>query len=542
MSKSRVVGLIVDRGEEQLSMPCTTSEQVRAGSVRLTMGRLGKLLALSGSFVVFGVWPVPLFAMTSFSEGDEPVGGEMAPLGAAKVANSPGRLGCWEHGMMPVTHYEFRSKDTAAFNEALKAFAAIQVPMSLWRPSLAGEGGSFECDEAHRLTLVLHDGPEYLPEFMLRGETVKEKRQLDWRFSVSTPINWHLRFNQPTRSPLGDWRYFHKPPPPPQIDAYIGGGGRIIWKDVQVPANIRVIDQRAEAAPVQPVGGGLVRGTVYSMLTGQPISGAAIILVRIAETDKQAESATPQEAGRAKTDSRGFAELSAIPAGRYSIVVRADKCAARTPGEYTNKGNSYHEFAVELLNESSVKGCVTDTEGHPLPGIPVAANDTLAVDGMPYTSPDAQPVMTDEKGCFVIRSLPWQGFTAIHCNVPGLHQTPSIVELYRIPSEELKFVMTGTGTVRGKVTEHDGKAPAGEVHVHIQKPGRNLVGTWGGSMKCQADGRFEFQGVPPGEYLVSADALLPMEGKAADAKSVTVKAGETAEVEITKAASGKSAQ
>ena len=191
---------------------------------------------------------------------------------------------------------------------------------------------------------------------------------------------------------------------------------------------------------------------------------------------------------------------------------------------------------MELLNQASVKGCVTDTEGHLLPGIPVTARDTLAVDGMPYTSPEAPPVKTDEKGCVEIRSLPWHGFTAIRCGAPGLHQTPSIVELYKVPSEDLKFVMTGTGTVRGKVTERDGKPPAGEVHVHILKPEGNRVGTWGGSMKCQADGRFEFHGVPPGESLVSADPLFPMEGKAADAKPVTVRVGETAEVEITKAA------
>ena len=124
---------------------------------------------------------------------------------------------------------------------------------------------------------MLHDGPEYLPEFLLRKETAKEKRQVDWRFSVSAPVGWHARFNHPTRASLGilgDGAYAHKPPPPPQIDAYIGGGGRIVWQDVKVPANIRVLDQRAAAAPVQPGGGGLVRGTVYSMLTGRPTTNS----------------------------------------------------------------------------------------------------------------------------------------------------------------------------------------------------------------------------------------------------------------------------
>jgi hypothetical protein len=42
----------------------------------------------------------PLFgsAMTEFGEGGNPVGGEMWPLGADKVANCPGRmgLGTWD--------------------------------------------------------------------------------------------------------------------------------------------------------------------------------------------------------------------------------------------------------------------------------------------------------------------------------------------------------------------------------------------------------------------------------------------------------------
>jgi hypothetical protein len=429
--------------------------------------------------------------------------------------------------MMPVTHFEFRCKDTADFNESLKTFARIQVPMSKWRPDNSPEGGSFEMDDAHRLTLIVRDGPEYLPSFMLQKVKEKEKRMLDWRFSVASPINWNIRFSDPKTPPYFNSDDFHKPCPPPRIEVFIGAGGAIVWNDVKVPANVRVIDQRAEAAPVKSANGGLVRGTIYSMITGKPIANAEIVLLAETDVPKQGEPEAPKEFSRTKTDAHGFAEISAVPARRYSVVVRADKFAARVQGEYVNKANTVHEFALELLTQNSLKGTVTDSAGHPLAGLSVSAGSPLGVDGASYACADAAPAKTDDQGRFEIRSLPWQGFAYVECRSPARHQTSDSRGLLKIPTDDIKIVMTGTGTVHGK-------APAGNILVHIQPPGGNRVGTWGGSLKAGADGSFEFKDVPPGEYLVSADPMFPIEGKAADAKAVTVKAGETVEVEIMK--------
>jgi len=59
---------------------------------------------------------------------------------------------------------------------------------------------------------------------------------------------------------------------------------------------------------------------------------------------------------------------------------------------------------------------------------------------------------------------------------------------------------------------------------------------WGGSADTKPDGSFQFDNVPPGEYIVSAMATNPgpaLQGKDPNAKTITVKAGQTTEVEVT---------
>ncbi|GAG28259.1 unnamed protein product, partial [marine sediment metagenome] len=129
-----------------------------------------------------------------------------------------------------------------------------------------------------------------------------------------------------------------------------------------------------------------------------------------------------------------------------------------------------------------------------------------------------------------IRSLP-KGVMNIRCRAESLHLKNSIFEQYPIPSDEIKLTMTGTGIIRGKVVSKDGEVPASNIHIHVRPPGEQ-IGKWGGSRTCEADGSFEFTGVPPGQYLVGTDGKLLTEGDKTNARLISVEAGKTYEVEV----------
>src|SRR5205085_395551 len=89
--------------------------------------------------------------------------------------------------------------------------------------------------------------------------------------------------------------------------------------------------------------------------------------------------------------------------------------------------------------------------------------------------------------------------------------------------------LTATGTIKGRVIDKRGR-PAAHGNVSIEPPGesRDRLGQWGGSANTQPDGSFQFDNVPPGEYVVSAVATNPgpaLKGKDLNAKTIMVKAG-----------------
>lgn len=468
------------------------------------------------------------WALIEFSPGSTPVENTGWPLGCEKVANQPGRLGYWEGPPLGggESHFEFACKDTAEFNEALKAFAAIQLPR-LPSKAFTSVDGVITFGEAEPApVLVIHDGPKQSAIFECEGNAeVKQKLRLDWTFTVWSPASWYRLFNSPKLTYVSSHPNFRQPVAPPQIDVYIGGEGKVVWKKVKVPRGIRVIDQRESAAPVKPKGGDLVRAAVYDMATWQPISNAEIAVAR-RHASGEVEAVT-----RGKTDSLGMGEMKEIPPGNYDIVVRAKGYASRIIDRYENKANTFYQFIAMLAPEASVKGVVTSPDGKPVADVRISAENTLAMDGLGYPCSDVKPATTDKEGRFEIRGLP-RGYTELRCSDRSLYPTTPFFELHDIPSDDIKIVVARTGVVRGKVIGGDGKPADSSTHVSIAPPGGEKVGSWGGSMQCKENGTFEFQGVPPGQYLVGPRSVLSIEGKDPNTKLVTVKEGQTVDIEL----------
>ena len=443
-------------------------------------------------------------ALIEVVEGNRPVENSGWPLGAEKVANLPSRLGYWVGPPFGggEWHFLYRCKDNAEFSEALALFAAIRTP---------------------QLELVIHDGLGPT-RFGKKGE---QELGADWTFTVWRPENWHRLYNNPESSFDCDSPNFRKPVAPPRIDVYLGGGS-IVWQRGKVPEKIRVIDRRAQAAPVELVGGGLIRGDVYDMATGQAMAGAEITLL------KSKDRREWEEVGRLQADALGSFEIAKIPYGCfYMATIRAKGYASRGRSYDLDENEPFEVSVIELVRQAGLRGIVTDAAGKPLPGVEVSVFTLLGIDGQRYHCPDARPETTSAEGRFEFRSLP-KGHAQIRAKAPSMQQATSIFALYPVPSKDIRIVLTGTAIVRGKVVERNGDPPADIAHIHLETAGPVRIGKWGGSMECSPDGRFEFKGVPPGEYILSTKPILPGQPHDPNAKVITVKAGETIDVTITR--------
>jgi len=469
----------------------------------LILGTLiGSLLLLLGPSACFGAILV--------GRGNDPVADLGWPLGSVEMANLPTRVGWWEGPPFGggEYHFSYRCRTTMDFNQALQVFSSIRAP---------------------RLEVVIHDGPGYDQFLESEGGTQpKADTRVDWTFTVWHPESWHRLYNNPTRGFLGSVSpNFRQPVAAPRVDVYVGGGS-IAWEQVRIPPALTVIDHRAAAAPVKPVGGGLLQGDVFDMSTGRPVAGAEIVLSRLVGEERRQQW---EEAMRAPTDDLGSFQIEKIPPGRYRIGISAQGYASRAAGDYVNEGNTYQHLVSELARGASIKGVVTDLAGKPLPGVAVSADAVLAIDGRGYEVPGGASATTDDQGRFEINSLPI-GYTQLRCRTPSLYPANPFFEIYSVPSESTRLVMTRTGTIRGKVLDKAGKVPSGQVLIHVRPVGEQ-IGKWGGSTTCQPDGSFEFTGVPPGQYLVGTDArIVTGLSEKAKAQRVSVEPGQTLVLDI----------
>jgi hypothetical protein len=491
--------------------------------------KLFVLLALMG----LCLFPSTASALIMVANGNEPVANQGWPTGSEEVANLPSRLGYMEGPPYGggLYHFEYRCKDTADFNNALQKFGAIRVPR-LTRRSFSFDGQRNWIMDDRSLVLVVHDWVKEPWPGSHNKEVDKDNKSIDWTFTIWVPENFHSLYSDRKYIFVSDDPHFNQPVPPPRIDVYLGGDSPIVWKEVKVPANARLIDTRKEALPVNVDDGGVMIGGIFDMATHQVIAGADVILV------KRNEPREWKETARTKTDKRGSFVFRAIPEGYYEIHISADGYSDRNIGVFDNrKGHEYHEFDTFLIKEASCSGVVQDKEGNPIPGVKVSARDPLGIDGNGYKCVVEPSAITDQQGFFELKSLP-EGFTHIRCQAPSLHQETSLLDIYKvstkkwIKSEDIKIVMSGTGLVRGKVVGIDGKPPKQAFIAEIEPKGGSKIGSWGGSMYCSEDGSFEFKGVPPGEYVVIARPRHMSVEEALPPRPVTVTAGKTVELEI----------
>lgn len=430
-------------------------------------------------------------------KGNDPTQDRDWPAGAADVANLKTRAGYWEGPPFGGGRYVFEYQgDNKALQEAIDLFARIKWP---------------------ELRVVVHDGEN--KGFTFRDEKDENAPGMDWSFTVWTPANFYRLYSGGNHlisaaDPSGN---LGKPIEPPTIDVYLGGG-RIDWKQIKVPPNLKVTDERATAAGYAPADGSVCRGKVYDMLSAKPVAGATVSIETAAATGK--------------TDADGNFEVKNVPPGSYRIVVASPLHASRVLGYASFAGDTLKQYTVQLAPPARVTGVVRDQSGKPVPGANVRADGTVALDGSGYILPDPMEVTADADGKFEMTGLP-AGTLHFYTYAKGFAAL-DILSKHKAPVDNLELRVTATGTIKGRVVNAQGK-PDPTAQISIYPEGGPKAGKWSASSNLDADAAFSFDSVPPGKYVAS-----PFPGRQYTnqpdpaAKTIEVKAGQTAEVELTK--------
>ena len=454
---------------------------------------------------IFAGWARPAVALIEVIQGNGPVGDHNWPAGSVAVANLPTRIGWTEGPPFGGGQFEFDYRgDAAALRQALDAFATIRAPS---------------------LDLFVHDGGPADSPFLADGHG---DRHYDWSLTLWNPRSWNQLYNDPTDSfaagdPEGGFR---RPVDPPRLDVYVGGHG-IDFAKVHVPEGVRVTDERASAHGFAD--GSAVAGDVFDMATSKPVAGARVVLAREAPRDQWTDVA----ATRADVDGRF--QLRAAPAGTFGVLASADGYAPRVLGYVQLRGDTYKRFTASLSATVMVAGVAVDTVGKPVAGADVRADAVTGEDGRGYVLPRYARGTTDAQGRFRLTGLP-RGHLQLFGNAAH-YAGLDVFKLYPVPAEGLTVRLTATGSIRGRVVDGAGR-PAGKGNVNVSglvAPAEEQLGRWSGGANTAADGTFHIEDVPPGEYVVTAMATNPgpaFFGKDPNAKTITVRAGATADVEV----------
>src|SRR5438132_609283 len=179
--------------------------------------------------------------------GKEPVKDHNWPAGSLDVTNHRARLSYAEGPPFGGGEYMFYYRgDTQTLNDVLSKFAQIKAP---------------------DLLVIVHDGAGHSP-FIGGGDRGKAKPDdsFDWMFTVWTPENYYHLFGNPSSMLSADQPQYRTELPPPQLDVYVAEG-RVDWERVQVPAGVRVVDERATSHGYTAEDGSVITGATYDMIT-----------------------------------------------------------------------------------------------------------------------------------------------------------------------------------------------------------------------------------------------------------------------------------
>jgi hypothetical protein len=286
---------------------------------------------------------------------------------------------------------------------------------------------------------------------------------------------------------------------------------------------------RDAAAPVAAAG--VLRGRVVAAQGGQPLHRVRLTL----------EGAAAQNPPTAVTDLRGEFEFLAVPPGTYRLsAARAGyltlQYGQRRPRELgrpirIEAGRTVEGVQVAMYRGGVLSGRVADEQGDAAPGVRVEALEPRYLNGRQVPVP-AGFATTNDRGEFRIAGLApgsyqlrasstdaWESddhkTTFVHAVTyyPGVtvNDAPVRIEVdlgQLVADLALRLIPGRAARITGVVEDAAGM-PLGSQQVHFDRIMRTLGGTLlgagaGGSTQTDAQGRFVFEGLTPGEINVYA--------------------------------------
>jgi hypothetical protein len=284
--------------------------------------------------------------------------------------------------------------------------------------------------------------------------------------------------------------------------------------------------QSPQANDVPPTG--VIAGRVVDGLSAAPVSGATLTL------SAPGSQSWPRGGLQGKTDDGGRFEFSGLPAGSFTISVRAEGYplgsyyGALWPGDgignriVLQPAEKLTDLPIRIWPNGSISGTVTDERGEAVVGLQVRFLSRWYIGGRSFWSPSS-PTKTDDRGRFTRELRSGDYLVLLPAEPPSLassavsHEgvfygggrttaTASVITLG--PGERREGVdLVTTFAARSKLLSVSGIVTAPEsvrllgyvglVRRDAEDPVADLKGfrAW-----IRQDGKVSFSHVPPGDY------------------------------------------
>jgi hypothetical protein len=266
---------------------------------------------------------------------------------------------------------------------------------------------------------------------------------------------------------------------------------------------------------------GSVAGVVLDAQTGDPVSGAGVLLYVPAATGATPGPAIDQVFGRAQTAGDGGFHMDGVDPGTYSLRVSATDFATSKQDGIAVTAAQPTTVSFRLDEGGTVVGTVRDESGNPVAGARVTAhNESLGISD-PRGSAN---VVTGQDGTFTLRALAAATYALVAAADGFASSSAQVAFDGTALHVDLKLTIGGALTVHA--VDGTGKPVAGAViTMTTLPPGAASPGR----LATDADGLAKFAHLGAGPYAAEASVpgLPPVgfeasvsEGGAADARVV----------------------
>ena len=272
-----------------------------------------------------------------------------------------------------------------------------------------------------------------------------------------------------------------------------------------------------------------IAGAVVDAVSGLPLKGAVVKLTAI-----QNDSTSVPKSTSTLSDAAGHFVFEGLPTGRYILLASHDAYVKNDPasGYFGDKwltlaaGQHLNDVVFRLVPDGIIAGLITNETGKPLCGVAVQALKSSYPNGRRRLR-DVAHAATNDAGEYRITGLT-PGKYYIRAKPPGSLKTKpgtdkSYVPLYYPasndsahtvalelrPGEDLagidmSLAAVRTFRIRGRVINARSSAPSNEAEVTLLGEQGETVFSPGQNFSAGGLANFEFQGVPPGSYVVVA--------------------------------------